>query len=220
MPTGASMMHIPDPCAEEVEIVHVDDDILVVRKPAGLLSIPGRYVRDCVLHRMFFEYPDVLIVHRLDLATSGLMVLARSTRAARELSRQFRERAVEKTYEAQVWGKVVNPQGEIDAPLAPSSRKPLHRVDFEHGKAALTRFVTLQTGADTSRVRLFPQTGRSHQLRVHMAYIGHPILGCDLYGHDRPRLAASRLMLHAAKLCFAHPENREWLTFEWAPDWA
>ena len=107
--------HIPAPCREEVEIVHVDDHLIVVNKPSGLLSVPGRYVKDCVLHRVFFEYADVSIVHRLDLDTSGLMVLARSKLAARELSRQFRERQVGKEYEAIVWGRVQAKEGEINA---------------------------------------------------------------------------------------------------------
>lgn len=202
----------------EVEVVYGDDDLVVVNKPTGLLSIPGRIVRDSVLHRMFFEYPDVLIVHRLDLGTSGLMVLARGKAAARELSRQFREGAVEKEYQAIVWGEVRQAEGIVEAPLsADPDDKPRHRVDFEHGKHAVTRFVTLQANPDRSRLLLRPATGRSHQLRVHLAHIGHPILGCDLYAHPDALAAAGRLMLHACRLCIAHPVTGRRMTFERAP---
>ena len=177
----------------------------MVDKPSGLLSIPGRRMRDSVFQRLFFDYPDIHIVHRLDLGTSGLMLLARSPAAARELSRQFRERAVSKTYEAIVQGLVAVAEGEIDAPLSPDpDHKPRHRVDSS-GKRAVTRFTTLARGADKSHLLLKPQTGRSHQLRVHLASIDHPIIGCDLYAPEPARLAAPRLMLHATALEFAHP---------------
>jgi tRNA pseudouridine32 synthase/23S rRNA pseudouridine746 synthase len=208
-------LHIPAPCREDVKIVHVDDSLVVVDKPSGLLSVPGRYVKDCVLHRVFFEYADVSIVHRLDLDTSGLMVLARSKLAARELSRQFRERQVTKEYEAIVWGRVGVKEGEIIAPLSPDPvNRPRHVVDVEHGKEAITRFTTLDAEGKRSRLLLRPLTGRSHQLRVHLAHIGHPILGCDLYAHKDAFEAAGRLMLHAAKLALAHPATGRQMTFE------
>lgn len=162
-------------------------------------------MRDSVFQRLFFDYPDIHIVHRLDLGTSGLMLLARSPVAARELSRQFRERAVSKSYEAIVWGVVETSEGEIDSPLsADPDHKPRHRVDSA-GKQAVTRYRTLASSADKSHLLLRPLTGRSHQLRVHLASIGHPIIGCDLYATEAARLAASRLMLHATALEFAHP---------------
>lgn len=208
-------MHIPAPCAEDLRYVHVDESFIVVDKPAGLLSIPGRYVRDSVLHRAFFEYPDVSIVHRLDLDTSGLMVLARSGEAARSLSRQFRARIVHKSYVAQVWGKPAQDEGTIDLPLSGDPRdKPRHRVDLENGKEAVTRFRVLSPRGDRSTLLLTPLTGRSHQLRVHMAHIGHPILGCDLYAHPDAFAAAQRLMLHACRLAFEHPVSGDQVAFE------
>lgn len=198
----------------------VDHDLVVVEKPSGLLSIPGRYVRDSVLHRVFFEYSDVKVVHRLDLDTSGLMVLARSRWAARELSRQFREREVDKLYEAFVWGDMEVGEGEIAAPLAPDAEhKPRHKVDFVAGKEALTRYSVLRSAPKTSHLLLQPLTGRSHQLRVHLAHIGHPVLGCDLYAHEEARAAVDRLMLHARKLSFTHPATRERLSFDAVPQW-
>ena len=178
---------------------------MVVDKPSGLLSIPGRRVRDSVFQRLFFDYPDIHMVHRLDLGTSGLVVLARSPAAARELSRQFRQRTVSKAYEAIVLGVVATPEGEIDAPLAPDpGHKPRHRVDSA-GKQSVTRFTRLASGTDRSHLLLRPLTGRSHQLRVHLAYIGHPIIGCDLYAPESAGRVAPRLMLHATSLEFVHP---------------
>lgn len=205
--------HIPPPCPASVEIVHADDDILVVDKPAGLLSVPGRYVKDCVLHRVVFDYPDVTIVHRLDLDTSGLMILALNKPAARELSRQFRERLVGKEYMAVVRGRLEYSTGVIDAPLGPEpERRPRHRVD-PLGKEAITRFQVVAERDDRSLLRLTPRTGRSHQLRVHLAHIGHPILGCDLYADDQTFRAATRLLLHASALTFMHPAHADKLTF-------
>lgn len=207
--------HIPPPCHEEVEIVYVDDHLLVVNKPAGLLSVPGRFVKDCVHHRLLYEYADAAIVHRLDLDTSGLMVLTRSKLAAQEVSRQFRERLVKKEYIAMVWGRLDPETGRIDLPLSgdPTNR-PRHRVEFESGKEAITDYEVLCGTVDQSLVRLKPLTGRSHQLRVHLAHLGHPILGCDLYAHDAAFKAASRLMLHASKLSLVHPGSGDTVTFQ------
>jgi len=185
--------------------VHADDHVLVVDKPSGLLSVPGRYLKDSVLHRVVFDYPDVAVVHRLDLDTSGLLVFARSKHAARDLSRQFRDRQVEKHYVAVVWGELAQ-GGQIDLPLsADPERRPRHRVDPEHGKEAITGYEVIAWGPAASRLRLTPRTGRSHQLRVHLAHIGHPILGCDLYAHEAALRAAPRLLLHASRLGFTHP---------------
>lgn len=209
--------HIPPPCHEEVEILHVDADIVVVVKPSGLLSVPGRYVKDCLHYRMMFEYADVQVIHRLDLDTSGVMVLARSKRAAQSLSAQFREREVGKEYVAVVWGHVDPPIGTLDFPLAADPvQRPRHLVS-KGGREAITDYeVQAQIGAN-SRLRLKPLTGRSHQLRVHLAHIGHPILGCDLYAHSNAFKAADRLMLHAEKLTFKHPLSGKQLSFSTPP---
>jgi len=197
--------------------VHADDHVLVVDKPSGLLSVPGRYLKDSVLHRVIFDYPDVSVVHRLDLDTSGLLVLARSKHAARDLSGQFRDRQVEKQYVAVVWGELAQ-DGEIGLPLsADPERRPRHRVDPEHGKEAITAYEVIASGPDASRLRLRPRTGRSHQLRVHLAHIGHPILGCDLYAHDEALHAAPRLLLHASRLGFAHPGSGQPVAFASEP---
>ncbi|MDZ7684854.1 MAG: RluA family pseudouridine synthase [Gammaproteobacteria bacterium] len=205
--------HIPPPCDEAVNILHADDDLLVVVKPAGLLSVPGRFVKDCVLHRVIFDYADASIVHRLDLDTSGVMVLTRSKRAARSLSEQFRERRVDKEYVAIAWGHIEESRGTLDFPLGPDPiNRPRHLVTSE-GREAITDYeVGAFIGAHT-RVRLRPKTGRSHQLRIHLAHIGHPILGCDLYAHPDAFAAAGRLMLHAERLSFEHPASRERVTF-------
>ena len=211
--------HIPAPCDEPVQKIFVDDHFLVIVKPSGLLSVPGRYVKDCVLHRMLSDYPDARIVHRLDLDTSGLMVLSLSDLATRELNRQFRERQVAKEYIARVFGVVSEPTGEIGLGLRPDpDNRPRQLVDDVNGKHALTRFKVLERYEDDSTtVLLIPVTGRSHQLRVHMAAIGHPILGCDLYAHEQALAAADRLMLHASKLRFTHPESKELMEYTSAP---
>ncbi|XOV90798.1 MAG: RluA family pseudouridine synthase [Pseudomonadota bacterium] len=195
-------------------IVYDDDHLVVVVKPSGLLSVPGRYVKDCVTRRLVFDYADVDIVHRLDLDTSGLMVLARGKPAARELSRQFRERQVGKEYTALVWGPVQEVHGTINLPLGPDPvARPRHRVD-PAGKSAVTHFEVEERSTAFSRLRLVPVTGRSHQLRVHLAHLGHPILGCDLYAHPAAFAAAPRLMLHASRLSFSHPVTGRRLSFE------
>ncbi len=203
---GDTTFHIPPPCEADIVIKHVDKDVVVVSKPAGLLSVPGRVVKDCVLSRLAAEYPDVTVVHRLDLDTSGLLVLARSSRAVSELNRQFRERLVDKRYCAVVDGRMADDSGTVELALSPDpNNRPRQRVDMQHGKAAVTRFSVLARQGDTTRIALNPVTGRSHQLRIHMAEIGHPILGCDLYAPEAVLEKAERLLLHAEGLSFEHP---------------
>ena len=201
--------HIPPPCTEEIEVIHVDDDLLVVNKPAGLLSVPGRIVKDCVLNRLQADFPDVVIVHRLDLDTSGLLVLSLSKLATSELNRYFRERSISKQYIAVVHGNVEQEKGEILLPIAPDPvNRPRQLIDHEHGKAAHTRYEVIQRMPDSTRLLLTPITGRSHQLRIHLAEIGHPILGCDLYAHEEALGSADRLLLHASSLQFEHPSSK------------
>ena len=210
--------HIPPPCEEEVSVLYADDEVLVVEKPAGLLTVPGRFVKDSVLQRVRFEHPDAVIVHRLDLDTSGLLVISKSINATRDLNRQFREREVVKAYTAVVFGEVRETSGEISLGIRPDpDNRPRQLIDNEAGKAALTRYEVLQVKDDASLLRLTPVTGRSHQLRIHLAAIGHPILGCDLYAHDDALAAAERLLLHASSLAFAHPETGEICEFDSPP---
>ncbi|MFT4797152.1 MAG: tRNA pseudouridine32 synthase/23S rRNA pseudouridine746 synthase, partial [Candidatus Azotimanducaceae bacterium] len=173
--------HVPPPCDEPIDMVYVDEHLLVVSKPSGLLSVPGRFVKDCVINRLVFDYADARIVHRLDLDTSGLLVLARSQLATSDLNRQFRERTIEKAYEAIVAGIVEQNEGEVDLPIAPDPDNRPRQMIAAAGKPSLTRYQVIARDHEDSRVGLYPVTGRSHQLRIHMATIGHPILGCDLY---------------------------------------
>lgn len=199
------------------ELIYCDDSLLVANKPAGLLAVPGRGAdkQDCLSARLQKEFPDALVVHRLDMATSGLMVFARGAAMQSRLSQIFREREVQKRYIAVVAGRVA-PAGEIDLPLLvdwPS--RPKQKVDCESGKPSLTRYRLLAHDAetDTSRLELEPVTGRTHQLRVHLAAIGHPIIGDALYAGR----AAERLLLHAQSLSFAHPLGGELLDFVCEP---
>lgn len=199
-------------------LIHGDDCLLVVDKPAGLLSVPGRGAerQDSLAARVQAEYPDALIVHRLDMATSGLLVLARGAEMHRQMSRLFRERRVEKRYVARVAGLLAADAGEVDLPLLTDwPNRPRQKVDFELGKPSLTRFRVVERNpqAGESRVELFPVTGRSHQLRVHMQALGHPILGDELYADAASRRRAGRLLLHAEHLAFVHPATGAALSF-------
>ena len=200
------------------KLIFVDETLLVVDKPSGLLSVPGRGVekQDCLISRVQSEYPDALIVHRLDCDTSGLLVLARGKEMHRRLSIQFQNREVEKRYVAVVNGQLERSSGEINLPLIVDwPNRPLHKVDFEAGKPSLTLFRVLNYDAiaDSSRIELTPETGRTHQLRVHMQALGHPILGDSLYADPLARAKAPRLLLHAETLSFAHPVSGEPLSF-------
>ncbi|OGS80144.1 MAG: RNA pseudouridine synthase [Gallionellales bacterium GWA2_55_18] len=202
--------HAPPP---GLDLIYRDASLIVVNKPAGLLAVPGRGAdkQDCVASRVQAEFPDALVVHRLDMATSGLLLFARGAEMQRLLSRRFRERAVQKRYVAVVAGSLKSPTGEIDLPLiADWPNRPRQKVDHESGKPSLTRYRILAHDAatDTTRVELEPVTGRTHQLRVHLAAIGHPILGDALYG-EKNGDSAERLLLHASMLCFIHPLGGE-----------
>jgi len=196
-----------------LELIYRDEYLLVVNKPSGLLAVPGRGAdkQDCLSARLLRKFPDSLIVHRLDMATSGLMVFARGIAMQRRLSHMFSNRAVEKRYVAVVAGLLEPDSGEVNLAIAADwPNRPLRKIDAGSGKPSLTRYHTLDKDADTTRVELEPVTGRTHQLRIHMAAIGHPILGDALYGHAA---GASRLMLHARSLSFAHPVSAEPLNF-------
>ena len=205
------------------QLLHADSALLVVNKPSGLLSVPGRGAdkQDCLITRVQADYPDALIVHRLDCDTSGLLVLARGKDMHRRLSIQFQDRHVAKRYVAVIDGELAPGCGEVNLPLNVDwPNRPLHIVDFKTGKASLTLYRVLSCDAveHSTRVELTPETGRTHQLRVHMQALGHPILGDSLYATPAARAKAERLLLHAEFLSFAHPESGEPLDFFCAPD--
>ncbi|OGT03566.1 MAG: RNA pseudouridine synthase [Gallionellales bacterium RIFCSPLOWO2_02_58_13] len=199
----------------DLDLIYRDDTLIVVNKPAGLLAVPGRGAdkQDCLASRVQAEFPDALVVHRLDMATSGLLLFARGAEMQRRLSHLFREREVQKRYVAVVSGRLELLSGEIDLPLIRDwPNRPRQKVDFATGKPSLTRYRVLAHDDGTTRVELEPVTGRTHQLRVHMAAIGHPIMGDALYGGEAEG-RAERLLLHASALSFAHPLNAELLSF-------
>lgn len=206
---------------EDIAILYEDSDLLLVRKPHLLLSIPGRHPqnKDCLVTRLQLRYPTASIVHRLDLDTSGIMVIPLNKPAHAHISRQFQQREVRKTYDAIVYGVVEQDAGEVNLPIACDwERRPRQMICHERGREALTRFEVRERFADRTRVHLHPVTGRSHQLRIHMRELGHPILGCDMYAHDAALRMADRLLLHATELAFRHPTTGEWLRGECAAD--
>jgi len=201
------------PHDDGLDFIYLDASLVVVNKPAGLLAVPGLGAdkQDCLASRVRAEFADALVVHRLDMATSGLLLFARGTEMQRRLSQLFREREIQKRYVAVVAGKLEPLSGEIDLPLIGDwPNRPRQKVDPLSGKRSLTRYRLLahDAGAGASRVELEPITGRTHQLRVHMAAIGHPIVGDALYGGDAGS-GVGRLLLHASALSFAHPLNAE-----------
>jgi tRNA pseudouridine32 synthase/23S rRNA pseudouridine746 synthase len=198
-------------------LVYVDEHLLVLDKPAGLLAVPGRGEdkQDCLSSRAQRLWPDALVVHRLDMATSGLFLMGRGLHVQRVLSRAFAERAVDKRYEAVVAGTLAEAEGTIALPLAADwPRRPLQKVDPEHGRPSETRWRVLRAEDGHTRLLLEPVTGRSHQLRVHLLAIGHPILGDRLYAPPQVQALAPRLLLHATRLALAHPASGEPLVFE------
>ncbi len=198
------------PPTDPVRVIHADHEIVVVDKPAGLLSVPGKgdELRDCMIKRLQAIFPDALLVHRLDLDTSGVMVFALTRHAQRVLSAQFEARQTKKTYRARLWGHLAPKEGTVDLPLTVDwPNRPRQHVNHETGRPAQTGWRVLSHDTDgTTRVRLLPHTGRSHQLRVHMQSLGHPILGDRLYASGAAR-DFPRLMLHAETLRFRHPDS-------------
>lgn len=199
-----------------LDIVHADDQIVIVNKPAGLLSVPGKgdHLSDCLLARLQGAFPTALLVHRLDMDTSGIMVFALTPHAQRHLGLQFEKRQMKKTYVARVWGEVAETEGTIDLPLCVDwENRPRQHVDPVNGRAAQTDWRRVRIEDGTTRMRLYPKTGRSHQLRVHMLEIGHPILGDPFYATGAAR-DYPRLMLHAESLKLRHPDGGKGLLFQ------
>ena len=226
-------MPLPPPLqltGPELCVVHADEALLVLDKPCGLLSVPGRgpELQDCLSARAQAHFSDARIVHRLDMATSGLLLMARGAAMQRRLSQDFEARSVHKRYVAVVAGELTQPAaaddegwGRIDLPIAADwPRRPLRVIDPVHGKPSITRWRLIGVPGKrpgTTRVALEPVTGRTHQLRVHLQAIGHPILGDALYGDAAVQAASTRLLLHASELRFRHPLTGEALLFESEP---
>ena len=198
-----------NPPTDPLKVLHEDAQLIVVDKPSGLLSVPGRgaHLSDCLLARVQAAFPQALLVHRLDRDTSGVMVFAQTPHAQRHLGLQFEKRQTRKTYVARVWGRLEPKTGTIDLPLIVDwPNRPRQMVCHQTGKAALTDWRVSKYEGDTTRVKLSPKTGRSHQLRVHMLALGHPILGDPFYA-EGPARDFPRLMLHSEELRLKHPEG-------------
>ncbi|MGB3316469.1 MAG: RluA family pseudouridine synthase [Albidovulum sp.] len=204
-----------DPPTDPLKILYSDHHLLVVDKPAGLLSVPGKgeHLADCLLCRIQAAWPEALLVHRLDRDTSGVMVFALSSMAQRHLGLQFEKRQTKKVYYARVWGHVAAKTGTVDLPIIVDwPNRPLQKIDHEKGRQAVTDWRVVRYEDAETRVRLFPHTGRSHQLRLHMKEIGHPILGDPFYATG-PARDFPRLMLHAESLRLRHPEGGAGMNF-------
>lgn len=215
------MQHYAPPQHPFIDVLYVDSDLLVLNKPSGLLSVPGKLAEhsDCMEARAAATYDNTLLVHRLDMETSGVFIMARSRKAQKSLGQQFEKRTTQKTYVARVAGRIDASEGTVDLPLICDwPNRPRQMVDHDRGKKAITNWRTLahetQGTMPVSRVELTPVTGRSHQLRVHMLALGHVILGDRLYGDEITTGAVERLQLHAHKLTIKHPESDEIMTFE------
>jgi tRNA pseudouridine32 synthase/23S rRNA pseudouridine746 synthase len=213
------------PPKEPLQVIFQDDDILVLNKPSGLLSVPGRKPEhaDSLQSRAQEVYPQARIVHRLDEPTSGVIVMAMNAQSHRNIGSQFERRKTQKEYIAKVYGHMSDDEGQVDLPLRCDwPNRPLQMVDHEQGRKALTKWKVLKRESicvngeqyPITRVTLFPHTGRSHQLRVHMMEQDHPILGDEFYAHDTAFTCAPRLQLHAHKLMIHHPKDDEKTWFE------
>ncbi|WP_336219476.1 RluA family pseudouridine synthase [Citrobacter amalonaticus] len=216
---------IAPPCNDEIETLYQDDYLVLINKPSGLLSLSGKNPQnfDSVHFRLVRQFPGCTLVHRLDFGTSGLMVVARNKAMNAALCQQFSQRTVSKAYTALLCGHLENDEGVVDAPIAKDPALfPLMAICPQRGKPARSRYQVIErlyreredgTILPLTRVQLTPETGRTHQLRIHCQLMGHPILGCDLYGG---RLLPGteqtpRLMLHASNLSIVHPVSREWI---------
>lgn len=204
------------PYTPYLQLIYHDDDIVIANKQSGLLSVTGIQPahKDALITRVQRVLPTATVVHRLDMATSGVMVMALNKEAHRKLSKQFQERVTKKRYYARVDGIVDPDEGSIDIPLIVDwPNRPKQKIDYENGKQSLTHFKVIKRLDNETWMELLPVTGRSHQLRMHMLAIGHPILGDRLYAHEEAKGRAPRLQLHAETLMLQHPQNGEWKRF-------
>ena len=198
-----------------LDVIHADHEILIMNKPSGLLSVPGKgpHLSDCLIARVQAAFPQALLIHRLDRDTSGVMVFALTRHAQRHIGLQFEKRMTKKTYVARVWGVLEPKTGTVDLPLIVDwENRPLQKVCHETGKLAETNWRVLRSDANETRVRLMPKTGRSHQLRVHMLSLGHPVLGDPFYAQGEAR-QYDRMMLHSEELRLRHPDGGEGVKF-------
>lgn len=208
-----------DTSSMKLKEIYKDQDILVIEKPAGLTSTASVSGQDTVVKRLRAEHPGVHLPHRLDKATSGLMVVALNQKSASHLCGQFRDRKVHKIYTAEVWRKPDPAEGTVLLPLRPDDDSRRQCISDSEGKPSLTLYQTIKNHRDScARVKLEPVTGRPHQLRVHMAAIGHPVVGCYFYGSKASATAGDRLHLHASELEFTHPVTGCTMRFESTPD--
>lgn len=206
-------------CKEHVEILWRDESFLIINKPTRLLSVPGRHPlnRDSIIVRLQMEFPTAEVVHRLDFDTSGILVIPLSKFALSHISKQFQARTVRKTYTAVVNGILQKDDGVIDLPIgADMENRPKYKICYTQGKKSVTEYsvISRDESLNSTRVLLHPVTGRSHQLRLHLQAIGHPILGCEFYADEVTKNKASRLLLHAMKLEFVHPVSGEIFVME------
>lgn len=211
-----ALLNYNPPLVPAIDILYQDDDMVVLNKPSGLLSVPGKEQKhkDSLQLRVQRVFPTATIVHRLDMATSGLMILALNKPSHKAISLQFEKRQVQKTYFARVYGVPDNNSGVVTLPLICDwPNRPKQKVDFEHGKSAETSWHVIERERESSLVRLHPKTGRSHQLRVHMMSLGHPILGDRLYAHEDALAMSSRLQLHATEISLLHPRTEQKVEF-------
>ena len=218
-PVPKSFVYHP-PTDPWLVVLHADDRIVVLDKPSGLLSVAGRdpALSDCLEARVVARFPGAAMAHRLDMDTSGILVMARDKAALGHVGQQFEQRRTEKSYVARVWGEIADAAGRVDLPLATDwAHKPRQRVDHERGRASRTDWQVIGREPGATRLRLTPVTGRTHQLRVHMLALGHPILGDPFYATGEALAAADRLQLHAERLGFTHPGSGEWLVFTSPP---
>lgn len=220
MPANPDFVYLP-PMSPYLDIIYQDDDIVVLNKASGILSVPGRLPehQDCLQNRVQRVLPTATIVHRLDMATSGLMIMALNKKSHVAISRQFEQRKTTKSYLARVFGTVEKSNGSVDLPLICDwPNRPKQMVDHENGKQSLTHYRVIDHNLANSEqpstlIELTPVTGRSHQLRVHMLALGHPILGDKLYAHPEALAMSERLQLHAEKLSLFHPKTEEAVSF-------
>lgn len=207
---------IYNPPQTALAVLHQDAHILVLSKPSGLLTVPGKPAAhaDCLETRVRVDFPTATIVHRLDMDTSGILVMAMTPDAHRHLGLQFEKRKTAKCYTARVWGEMADDKGIVSAPIITDwPNRPRQMIDFENGRSAETRWEVIERERGATRVALYPHTGRSHQLRVHMLSLGHPILGDNIYAPDEAFNAADRLQLHSASLTLHHPNGGKRVTF-------